>query len=242
MGADRSAHRWPHASRTARLALPVLALALLWALPGSASAATPSHSRTPALDVEGLNHACGVAVDSKGDLYASSAGASKVLIFGPADHETPIGEYRTPKNPVASPSPRPASSTSPSRPPAKSSATNRPNIPSKEPPPTDHAKSSTPQALPGESPWTPSTIASTSPKALASPPMTPRATWESTRPRKSAASFAPGANTRLSLKAKKPLGSRLKPKQRWSKQPSKGWPRSTPATSRSSTAATKKPI
>ena len=55
-------------------------------------AATPFHSRLPALDAEGLNHACGVAVDSKADLYASSAGASKVLVFGPADQDTPIAE------------------------------------------------------------------------------------------------------------------------------------------------------
>jgi hypothetical protein len=87
------------------LTLPVLALALVWSVAAPA-AATPSHARNPVLDVEGLNHACGVAVDSKGDLYASSAGAAKILIFAPADHETPIGEIAN-ANPTCSPSPRP---------------------------------------------------------------------------------------------------------------------------------------
>jgi hypothetical protein len=99
MGTDRSAQQWLQAGRPARLTLAALALALLWTLVPSASAATPSHQRAPALDVEGLNHACGVAVDSKGDLYASSAGAAKVLVFSPTDHETPIGEISNAKEP-----------------------------------------------------------------------------------------------------------------------------------------------
>jgi hypothetical protein len=37
--------------------------------------------------VEGLNQACGVAVDSEGDLYAASAGSGQVKIFDPEYHE-----------------------------------------------------------------------------------------------------------------------------------------------------------
>jgi hypothetical protein len=50
----------------------------------SAFAGPSSHLRTPALDVGGLDHACGVAVDSKGDLYVSSAGESEIEVFSPA--------------------------------------------------------------------------------------------------------------------------------------------------------------
>jgi hypothetical protein len=74
-----------------------LALAL-WTAP-AALAGPPSHQRTPTLDVEGLNRACGVAVDSQGDLYASSAGESKIEIFGPVDHETPLGEIANSNQP-----------------------------------------------------------------------------------------------------------------------------------------------
>jgi hypothetical protein len=73
------------------------ALALL--LAASAQAAAPSHVRHEALDVTGLNHACGTAVDSKGDLYLSSAGESKVKVYDPShnlltsieDNNTPCG-------------------------------------------------------------------------------------------------------------------------------------------------------
>jgi Divergent InlB B-repeat domain len=58
--------------------LAAFALALLLAIP---ALAVPFHARSKALDLTGLNHACGVAIDSKGDLYASSAGESKVNIY-----------------------------------------------------------------------------------------------------------------------------------------------------------------
>ncbi len=61
---------------------PVLGLFALvfWTAP--AALAAPTH---PSLGpvVEGLNRACGVAVDSRGDLYASSAGESKIYVFAP---------------------------------------------------------------------------------------------------------------------------------------------------------------
>jgi hypothetical protein len=64
-----------------------LVLALwLCAFAASAAAGPPTHSRKPALDIAGLNHACGVAVDSEGDVYAASAGESKIAIFD-ADHD-----------------------------------------------------------------------------------------------------------------------------------------------------------
>jgi len=47
---------------------------------GTALAGPPSHQRTPALDVAGLNHACGTAIGSKGDVYEASAGESKVKV------------------------------------------------------------------------------------------------------------------------------------------------------------------
>jgi len=105
MGADRSVQGIQGMLRTRAmgLALPVLAVALLLCLGSAASAgaAVPSHPRTPSLDVVGLNHACGVAVDTKGDLYAASAAAGKVLIYSPADHETPIGEIANANEPCA---------------------------------------------------------------------------------------------------------------------------------------------
>jgi hypothetical protein len=65
----------------------------------SPAQATPFHPRTASRDVTGLNHACGVAVDSKGDLYASSAGESKIKVYDPShallteisDANTPCG-------------------------------------------------------------------------------------------------------------------------------------------------------
>src|SRR5262245_39459534 len=66
----------------APLVLPAaFILAVLLLLAPSASAALPIHVHNKALDVSGLNHACGVAVDSKGDLYASSAGESKIQVY-----------------------------------------------------------------------------------------------------------------------------------------------------------------
>jgi len=64
----------------------ICALAL-WILAPAALADPPSHD--PIGEIEGLslNHPCGVAVDSKGDLYASSPGESKVKVFDPAHAE-----------------------------------------------------------------------------------------------------------------------------------------------------------
>ena len=53
-------------------------LFLLTALPAQAA---PFHPRAESLDLTGLNRACGVAVDSKGDLYAASAGESKIKVY-----------------------------------------------------------------------------------------------------------------------------------------------------------------
>jgi hypothetical protein len=72
----------------------LLACALpLLAAPG-AHAGPPVHSPLLGESIEGLNHACGVAVDSQGDVYASSAGETppKIEVFSPTDHETPIAE------------------------------------------------------------------------------------------------------------------------------------------------------
>jgi hypothetical protein len=74
----------------------LLAAVLLLALTASAQA-TPFHTRTSSLDVTGLNHACGTAVDSKGDFYASSAGESKVKVYNPSHTLlTEISEANTP--------------------------------------------------------------------------------------------------------------------------------------------------
>lgn len=58
---------------------------LLWLLSApTAFAGAPNHTRLESLDVTGLNHACGAAVDSEGDLYLASAGESKVKVYDPA--------------------------------------------------------------------------------------------------------------------------------------------------------------
>jgi hypothetical protein len=71
-------------STSAALAVAALALLLSAAAAPLALAGPPIHTRVPGLDIAGLNHACGVAVDSKGDVYLSSAGESKVKVFSPA--------------------------------------------------------------------------------------------------------------------------------------------------------------
>ncbi len=72
-------YRWRAAGRVSAL----FATAVLTLAP-TALADPPSHNRAPALDLEGLNHACGVATDSKGDLYASSAGTDEIKVFDPS--------------------------------------------------------------------------------------------------------------------------------------------------------------
>ena len=72
----------------ARAALGALALlSFLLALSSPALAGPPTHLRSEAQDISGFNHACGAAVDSKGDVYVASAGESKVRIFNPAHTE-----------------------------------------------------------------------------------------------------------------------------------------------------------
>jgi hypothetical protein len=83
-------------------ALGVMLVTLIFLAFSSSAApalATPFHARAASLDVTGLNHACGVATDSKGDLYLSSAGDSKVKVYDPShvllneisDANTPCG-------------------------------------------------------------------------------------------------------------------------------------------------------
>jgi streptogramin lyase len=47
------------------------------------AAAAPVHLPAPSLNMGGFDKACGTAVDSKGDIYVSSAGESKVAVFDP---------------------------------------------------------------------------------------------------------------------------------------------------------------
>jgi Divergent InlB B-repeat domain len=83
----------------ARAILGACALAFFLLAFSSTALAVPFHPRTPSRDVTGLNHACGTAVDSKGDLYASSAGESKIKVYNPShvllteisDANTPCG-------------------------------------------------------------------------------------------------------------------------------------------------------
>ena len=69
-----------------RAALATLAAALCClALASQALADPPAHGRLAALDLTGLNHACGTAIDNKGDLYASSAEDNEIKVFD-AEH------------------------------------------------------------------------------------------------------------------------------------------------------------
>jgi hypothetical protein len=85
--ADRAALKAARSRRRrgGRTALGALAMTLwLLALASSAFAGPPVHLPLPGQDIEGLNHACGTAVDSEGDVYVSSAGESKVKVFDAA--------------------------------------------------------------------------------------------------------------------------------------------------------------
>lgn len=68
--------------RALRAALLLAAACACLLLPSSAFAAL-AHPREVGLDIAGLNHACGAAVDSNGDVYLSSAGESKVKVYDP---------------------------------------------------------------------------------------------------------------------------------------------------------------
>jgi len=66
----------------------MLAFSLVLVLASPAFAGLPIHPALPTSeDIVGLNHACGVAVDSRGDIYASSAGQAEVKIFDSGHHE-----------------------------------------------------------------------------------------------------------------------------------------------------------
>src|SRR5262245_23357645 len=96
----RTGHEKTNRDTASRAPLGLLTLLLFFVLAfaSSAQAASPFHPRTEALDVtSGLNHACGAAVDSKGDLYLSSAGTSQIKVYSPA-HEllTTIADSNTP--------------------------------------------------------------------------------------------------------------------------------------------------
>jgi hypothetical protein len=85
--------------RLNRTGLLALLASLAFLLLAPQAGAIPFHPRKEARDVGGLNHACGAAVDSEGDLYASSAGESKIKVFDPShvllteisDANTPCG-------------------------------------------------------------------------------------------------------------------------------------------------------
>jgi hypothetical protein len=87
-----------HKATAALTGLLTITTFFLFAL-SSTALAVPFHPRSESLDLTGLNHACGVAVDSKGDLYLSSAGESKVKVYNPShallteitDANTPCG-------------------------------------------------------------------------------------------------------------------------------------------------------
>ncbi len=64
------------------------AVAAVLTLLASSAAAAPTHALDEGLILQGFNHACGVAVDSKGNLYVAAAGntaAKAIEIFAP-DH------------------------------------------------------------------------------------------------------------------------------------------------------------
>jgi hypothetical protein len=65
-------------------AILALALSLLFS---SVASAVPVHPPLVGENLSGFNHACGVATDSEGDVYVSSAGDSKVKVFNPAHNE-----------------------------------------------------------------------------------------------------------------------------------------------------------
>lgn len=61
----------------------LLGLVALLASAVSAAAAPPVHPREKLNDLEGFNGTCGVATDSDGNLYVSSAGEKETHVFDP---------------------------------------------------------------------------------------------------------------------------------------------------------------
>src|SRR5436305_3754231 len=78
-----SGRSWPSALCLALWALG--ACLFVFVLPSTAQAGPPSHLTLPD-PIAGftLNHACGVAVDSQGDIYVANAGDSRIEIFDPS--------------------------------------------------------------------------------------------------------------------------------------------------------------
>jgi hypothetical protein len=72
--------------RWAGLCLILLTWALTCPVP-SVEASPPQHTRDSGLDITELNHACGAAVDSQGDIYVASAGEGDVKVFSPTHVE-----------------------------------------------------------------------------------------------------------------------------------------------------------
>jgi sugar lactone lactonase YvrE len=92
-------HRKTTRARAARPLILLAASLLFLFFASQASAAGPFHPREEALDITALNHACGDAVDSQGDIYASSAGEAKIKIFNEAHAE--IGQLANSSEPCA---------------------------------------------------------------------------------------------------------------------------------------------
>jgi hypothetical protein len=69
------------ASRAAAVALAAVTLALATA---SSAWGVPVHPRESGRDISGLNHACGAALDSAGDVYVASTGEAKIKVFDPS--------------------------------------------------------------------------------------------------------------------------------------------------------------
>jgi hypothetical protein len=70
-----------------RTCAALVACGLLLAAAPAAQAGPPVHLPLSNLDITGLNHACGTAVDSQGEVYVSSAGDSKIFVFDPEQHQ-----------------------------------------------------------------------------------------------------------------------------------------------------------
>ena len=69
------------------LATAIVFLLLVFA--PTALAGPPTHTRQEAQDIEGFDHACGIAIDSEGDAYVTSAGETppRIRIFDPGHAE-----------------------------------------------------------------------------------------------------------------------------------------------------------
>ena len=80
----QTGHEKTNGHMATRAVLDICAAVLLLLVFATLAVAAANHPYVPAQDITGLNHACGAAVDNKGDLYAASAGESKVKVFDPS--------------------------------------------------------------------------------------------------------------------------------------------------------------